>query len=182
MINKVKKLFYTKASTRNIIFIFILSQIIFALMTFYTFPIIQLNSPGISAPDLSPMGYSYEHIMNFLENLSPESRDMYLYVQEPLDVLYPFLQGTFFVLFFIRFYNKKSNLVFLGFIPMVFDYLENIFVTVSVFTLNPSELWVQISSLFTIIKSISNTICYFVVLALIIKKVYNIFQKRGNIN
>lgn len=178
LITKLKKFIQAHANMKNIVVLFILSQAIYICMTLFTFPIIELNSSGIKAFDLSPMGYSYENASSFLDTLSQNSRSIYLFVQEPLDLLYPFISSMFIMLTITHFSKKNSNLMLFALLPLVFDYLENAFVTTMLVTNNPTLLWVQISSSFTIMKSLSTTVCYCIIIALIIKRVNTFIKER----
>lgn len=175
-LSTIKKKVQQRTNLKIIILLLLASQVIYFCMMLVTFPIIEANSQGVRAPDLVPTGYSYEYIQTFISTLSPHSKNIYLFLQLPLDILYPFLLSLFFMFTIARLTTEKSNLLFLGLLICLFDYLENIFIAGILLNPSFSGLWVQIASLFTLLKSVSTSLCYIIVILLLIKKAATIVR------
>ncbi len=115
-----------------IIILFILTQIIYFLMLFYTIPIVTNYANGMEILDLQPLGFTAEYALNLMESLGSEGRDYYLCRQIPLDLIYPLLFGITYSLLLFYLFKKtkiKDRYYFLTLIPLFggfFDYIENI--------------------------------------------------------
>jgi hypothetical protein len=166
---------------RHWLIFLILSQAIYAIMLTQTFPYIRKEAGGIQAFDLLPFGYTYPYAHTFLSRLSLSGYHTYQFIQLPLDLFYPFLTAALGIctLTLLRglqiivqgnTVQKKYGAVFimalsLPICAMSFDYLENIMIWVmlALSTQTPSII-VSIASTFTIIKSLSTTLFYTLVL------------------
>lgn len=113
-------------------------------------------------------GYDLAYATTFVNEISDRGRNIYLFVQIPLDFLYPLLLSTFFSLFFYE-QTKKRDLAFLGYATMIFDYMENIFVILILTTSNLSPNIVSIASKATISKGIFYVINYGLTIFLLIR-------------
>jgi hypothetical protein len=167
LILKLKSSLYKNSKTKNIIIILIAAQAINVAMNLFTFPIIQANSHGLMPFDISPMGYSFEYARTFLDALSQNSRNVYLFIQEPLDLFFPLLSSLFFMLLLARLTKNNSNFPFIGLVPLIFDYVENILVINMLIANNISSTLVKVSSIVSIIKSASYTTCYCLIIILL---------------
>ena len=104
-------------------------------------------------------GYDLTYVNQFNQELSDQGRTIYLFVQLPLDFIYPLLTSLFFYAYFRQEFRIKK-LAMIGFLSMTFDYIENIFV---IFFLTSSHLtsgFVMIGSISTILKGIFYLINY----------------------
>ncbi|HBY65838.1 MAG TPA: hypothetical protein DEG42_05625 [Acholeplasmataceae bacterium] len=104
-------------------------------------------------------GYDLTYITQFNQEISDQGRRIYLFVQLPLDFIYPLLTSLFFYAYFKQEFKVKK-LAAIGFLSMTFDYMENIFV---IFFLTSSHLtsgFVMIGSISTILKGIFYLINY----------------------
>ena len=119
-----------------------------------------------------PGGYGVEYVMSLFETLGEEGRRAYLWNQIPLDMFYPGLFGITYslLLFYILkiLLEKESNWVFLTFLPVAggsFDYLENIGIIIMLNSYPSfSALLVKLTSISTVLKSVSITISFVVLL------------------
>jgi len=150
--------------------IIILLAVMIALngsMILFTLPTIEANSGGIKAFDLNFFGYSYETAAAFLEMLSPESRGVYLYIQEPLDFLYPVATVLFFMLSIIFFRKKKDNLYLIALVPFILDLLENALVITMLIRQKTTVALTAAASAATVSKYISVAVvgCFVIILA-----------------
>ena len=157
-----------KYSTGKIVLIlFIITQIIYFLMLLYTIPIVTNYANGMDILDLQPTGFSADYALALLEKLGAKGRDYYLLRQIPLDMIYPFLFGVSYSLllgYLFKKTNLKNNYYFLTLMPLIaglFDYMENIGIIVMLKSFpNFSSNVANITSLFSILKSISTTIFF----------------------
>jgi len=151
-----------KASGKNVILFFILSNAIHLIMLLFTIPRIHVYSHGMEMLDLMPLGYDADYVRDLFHQLGQQGRGMYLYYQLPLDLIYPFLYALSFALMFTWFLGKtvKPNSQWFQFavIPLLagtFDYLEN-FGIIAMLAIYPdfSDLLANITSVFSLLKSL----------------------------
>jgi hypothetical protein len=173
-------------SGRKVLFLFVLTNIVYALMLLITIPELMSYSGGMKILDLMPAGYNEQYVNTLFSTLGEKGRNAYLYHQLPLDLIYPLLFGVSSCLvlaYFLRKLGKlDSNLFYLCLIPLfsgLFDYGENIGIITMLHTFpdNPIVL-TQITSIFSILKSLFTSV-YFIVLivTLIVLAKNKIFQK-----
>jgi len=150
---------------------FIAANLVYAYMMIISIPKVMSFSNGMKILDMMPTGYNSEYVNTLFTTLGEDGRNAYLFGQIPADMVYPLLYGISFCLLIAYFLNKlnklNGNFFYLVFLPIiggVFDYLEN---TGTIIMLNNypdiSDVSVDITNTFSIIKSLSTTI-YFVVL------------------
>jgi len=159
------------ATGRLVLFLFILTMVVYAAMLLYTIPMVVASSPEVKLFDLSPSGYTPEEAYTILDSIGPEGRSLYLSVQLPLDFIYPGLfaitYGLLLTWLFKKGLNPSSKAFYWSLVPVfagLFDYLENIGIIIMVNTFpGLSETVVKITSLFTILKS-GFTIVFYVLL------------------
>lgn len=121
-------------------------------------------------------GFDLAYAQTFISELSDRGRSYYLFVQIPMDFLYPLLISTFFYLYFLD-QTKNRKLAYLGFGSMIFDYLENIFVIVMLTTSSLTQGLVFVASMFTIIKAIFYAINYGLTVLLLGRYLYKKYQE-----
>jgi hypothetical protein len=155
----------------KVLFLFILTNIVYVIMLTLTIPKVMLYSKGMKPLDLIPTGYSAEYVNTLFSTLGDKGRHAYLYYQLPLDLIYPLLFGISSCLVLAYFLNKlgklDSNLFFLCTLPLfsgLFDYGENIGI-ISMLRAYPNNtsLQTQLTSTFSVLKSFSIMI-YFIIL------------------
>jgi hypothetical protein len=177
----MKDLIHKNISGKKVLFFFILANIVYASMLIITIPEIMHYSGGMKILDMMPTGYDEQYVKTLFDTLGKPGRDSYLYHQLPLDLIYPALFGISFCLVLAYFLNKlkkfDSPLFYLCLIPLfssLFDYGENIG---SINMLrdypNISTLQVQITNVFTILKSIFTTVYFLILIITLLAVVKN---------
>ena len=77
-------------------------------MLIITIPKTMTFSAGMKLLDMMPVGYNPEYIITLLDTLGEKGREVYLYNQIPVDMIYPFLFGISYSLL-IAYFLKKIN-------------------------------------------------------------------------
>jgi len=174
---RIKMLFFNAliartSSVKYLSYLFLSSHVILILMMTYTFPRIN-NQIGATAFDLRTFGYSVSEARSIVTNLNDQTTDLYLFPQlSLLDLLYPFLLALFLSSFLFRLISitktknrMSSMLLMVPFLAMIFDYLENICIILMITkTVETSEYFVVLSSIFTILKSVLTSFAWINVL------------------
>jgi len=150
-----------------------------------TIPRTMQYSNGIKLLDMMPTGYDSEYIMTLFNTLGEKGREVYLFNQIPIDMIYPFLFGISYCLliaFFLKKLNKLDSIYwYLCLLPIiggVADYFENFGIIIMLNNYpDLSKITMSATNIFSILKSIATTI-YFISLIIIliilgIKKVKN---------
>ncbi len=182
----MKELIKRNTNGRKVLFLFILTNIVYLIMLTVTIPKVMSYSGGMNLLDMMPSGYNAEYANNLLRSLGEQGRNAYLYIQLPVDMVYPLLFGVSYCLVLAYFLNKlgktDSPLFYLCFLPLfagLFDYFEN-FGIIAMLKTYPgnSGLLTQITNVFSVLKSLLTTI-YFVVLiiCLIVFVIRKLFLK-----
>lgn len=160
---------------KKVLVFFLLSMTVYLAMLLVTIPRIMTFSGGMNILDMMPAGYDAAYVNELFEKLGENGRKMYLFVQIPLDLIYPALYGIGFCLVLSWFLNKMGklhgNLVYFSLLPVVagfFDYCENfgIIAMLQVWPTIPVTL-VKVTNLFSVLKS-GLTSIYFIVLIVVI--------------
>lgn len=167
-----------KLATRNgIIVLFLATHSVLAVMMFYTFPVIN-EQIGTQAFDLKTFGYSQEEAVGIVSSLDQDTKELYLFPQLfLLDVLYPLLLALMLGAMMIRLMRSLIEderaiwyrLYLLPFAAMIFDYVENILIVIMISSnemINPKL--VQVSSMFTQLKSMVTIICWVIIIVLFV--------------
>lgn len=167
----------TKISGKFLIFLFILTHIIYFLMLFWTIPNLMQMSGGLQIFDLKPMGHTFQDALKLLENLGTEGRLYYVNKQLVLDLFYPLGYGLTYSIGGVWLFHRIVKTKILGYTSLVTsllaascDYLEN-FHIYKLLKLFPSVTLEDIQTLnqMTLLKSVFNTIaiCLFLIAFLI---------------
>ncbi len=171
----MKDLIKKNISGRKVIFLFILTNIVYMIMLTITIPKVMSYSGSMKILDMMPMGYTPEYVKSLFITLGENGRFVYLYNQLPVDMVYPLLFGVSSCLVLAYFLNKLEKLdgplYYLCLIPLLsglFDYGENIGIIKMLNTFPDNSAFVaQITNVFSILKS-SFTTTYFIVLIFIL--------------
>jgi len=171
---------------RKVLFLFILTNIVYAIMLTVTIPEVMNYSGGMKLLDMMPAGYNADYVNALLRALGEQGRHAYLFHQIPVDMIYPLLFGVSNCLVISYFLNKldklHSSFFFLCYLPLfagLFDYLENFgIITMLKSFPNNSGLLSQTTNVFSVLKS-SFTVGYFIILiiTLIAFSKSRLFQK-----
>jgi len=189
ILKKTQELLNKYSTGRNVLALFVITQIIYGFMLLYTIPNVMNHANGMKLLDMQPTGYNAEYAKNLFDNLGAIGREAYLFRQIPVDMIYPFLFAVTYSLLltflFKKSFNPKSKINGLSLIPIVgglFDYLENVGIIIML-SLYPifSESIANITNVFSVLKSIFITL-FFVLLVvgivgLIAKKVTKLKNK-----
>jgi len=171
---------------KRVLILFILTNIIYAVMLIVTIPNVMNYAGGMKLLDMMPTGYSPEYVSSLLIALGEQGRHAYLFNQIPVDMVYPFLFGVSYCLVLAYFLHKlgklESSLFYLCLLPLLaglFDYFENIGI-ITLLNSYPytSVVLSQITNVCSVLKSAFTTI-YFITLniVLIVFGVTRLFQK-----
>jgi len=176
-----------KVSGKLVLLLFLITNVIYIGMLFYSLPKVASHAPKLVLFDMSPTGYNYSTAMNLLKELGPNGRDVYLSLQLPLDFIYPLLFSVTYS-FLIIWLVKRFNLIWsehywIAILPIaagLFDYAENIGI-ILMLTHYPeiSEALVLVSSIFTILKSMLTTLYFVALLVLFFFILLRRYKKTG---
>ncbi len=173
--NKLRELISKNSSGKKVVLLFVLTNLIYAFMLLVTIPKTVAYSGGIKLLDMMPAGYDSEYVNELFKKLGKEGRDVYLFNQIPVDMIYPLLFGltySLLIAYFLKKLNKlKTSLFFLCLLPIIAglaDYLENIGIISMLYDYPDLSLrQIGATNIFSIIKSASTTL-FFIVLIVII--------------
>ncbi len=160
-------------SGKKVLIFFILTNLIYAFMLTITIPKTMEFSNGMKLLDMMPTGYNFEYIQSLFSTLGENGREVYLFNQIPVDMVYPLLFAISYSLlmgYFLKKLNKfDSEYFYLCLLPIiagVADYMENMGIIMMLKSYpDIAQFTATVTSVFSIIKSMATSI-YF--LALII--------------
>lgn len=168
---RTKKVIDKNLNGKKVLLLFVLTNIVYAVMLIITIPKTMAFANGMKLLDMMPTGYDSEYINSLFEALGEDGRHAYLYCQLPIDLIYPFLFGISYCLmiaFFLKKINKLDSaffyLCFLPAIAGIADYLEN-FGIITMLNNYPvlSQRSMDATNVFSIVKSMATTL-YFIAL------------------
>ncbi len=145
-------------------------------MLFVTIPKTIAYSGGMKLLDMMPQGYDSKYVNELFNKLGEEGREVYLFNQIPVDMIYPFLFGMTYSLLIAYFLKKLDKLntpfFYLCLVPIIAgiaDYLEN-FGIITMLNDFPdlSMTQVNVTNIFTLIKSLSTTLFFLILIVIII--------------
>ena len=170
----------------KVLLLFAITTSIYLIMILMTIPKVMSYASGMQLLDMMPIGYNLDYVSTLFNALGQEGREAYLYKQIPLDMVYPGLFAITYSLILAYFLKKinrfKARLMYLCILPFVvglMDYAEN-FGIISMLSTFPkiSEVSVTITSSFSILKSMSTTLYFLILLVVIIAFVIKILKER----
>jgi hypothetical protein len=167
----MKKLITNNLNGKKVLLLFVLCNTVYATMLIITIPELMQFSGELKILDMMPMGYNVQYVHSLFDALGTSGREAYLCHQLPLDLIYPGLFGISSCLVLAYFLNKLNKLdswlFYCCLLPLfsgLFDYGENIgIITMLKGYPTISSLQIQITSVFTVLKSIFTSI-YFIIL------------------
>lgn len=183
----MKALIKKKLSGKKVLLLFILTNIVYAMMMIFTIPLVMSFSDGMKLLDMMPLGYNVEYVDTLLSVMGESGREAYLLMQIPLDMIYPFLFGISYCLILAYFLNKLGKfetwLYLLCFTPLfagIFDYFENIGIITLLTTYpNHSIVVVQATNVFSVLKSSFTTIYFMsLIITVVIFGFIKLFRKK----
>ncbi len=155
-------------SGRCVLALFLLANLVYLAMLFYSIPQVMSHAKGMPLFDLSPSGYSHEQALALLNALGEEGRKAYLFPQLLLDVFYPALFALSYSSL-LQWIRQRANLKpvvwgWLGVLPFavcLFDYGENFMVWRMLISYpDLSASWVAVASAFTVVKSVLTSLYF----------------------
>ena len=167
----IRKIIDKNSTGKKVLWLFVLTNLVYLFMLIISIPKTMKYSNGMKLLDMMPMGYDSAYINSLFEALGEEGRQVYLYNQLPVDMIYPFLFGISYCLlitYFLKKLNKlKSFFFYLCLLPIIAgiaDYSEN-FGIVAMLNSYPdlSQISMRVTNIFSITKSMT-TMIYFVAL------------------
>jgi len=168
---RIKEIVNKNLTGKKVLLLFVLTNLIYAIMLIVTIPKTMMFSNGMKLLDMMPTGYDSEYVNSLFETLGVNGREVYLYNQIPVDMIYPFLFGISYCLliaYLLKKLNKLNSIFFyLCFLPIIAgiaDYLEN-FGIINMLNNYPnlSQTSMDVTNVFSIVKSMSTAI-YFIAL------------------
>jgi hypothetical protein len=141
---------------------------VYLTMLSYSIPRVLEYSGGMKILDLIPTGYNTEYAQKLFETLGETGRDIYLFQQIPLDMIYPGLFAVSFSLLLAFLFKKAfsatskiQNLVVVPVFAGLFDYLENIGIIIMLTSYPDFYAWVvSVTNIFSISKSLLTTLVF----------------------
>jgi len=136
------------------------------------------------------LGYDLTYVNTLFDALGKIGRETYLTNQIPVDMLYPFLFGLTYSLllaYLLKKLKKGSTItIFLCLIPVlaaVADYLENIGIILLIQNYpHLTETAVKTASFFSVIKSVSTSIYFILLIVILIILGFKALNKNGIAN
>lgn len=141
-----------------------------------TIPKVMGYTNGMKLLDMMPLGYDLDYVNALFNTLGPKGREVYLYRQLPVDMVYPALFGISYYLllaYFLKKLNKfNSKLFYFCLLPPfagLADYLENIGI-ISLLTNYPNLTsgMVTTTAFFSLLKSAGTTLYFMILLVTLI--------------
>jgi len=160
------------ANGKTIIYLLIITFAVYAFMLFHTIPSVMEYSDGLKLFDMQPLGYTTDYAKLLLGNLGEQGRNLYLYHQIPVDMVYPLLFAVSFSLLltilFRKGFNSDNWIQWMSLTPVLaglFDYLENIGIIIML-TSYPdlSAGWINMTCIFSVSKSLLTTLFWILLL------------------
>ena len=148
--------------------LFLLTNLVFVLMLKVTIPMLSSFAKGMKTLDMMPLGYDSEYINTLFDALGERGRNVYLYYQIPIDMIYPFLFGLSYCLLIAYFLKKLHKLntpyIYLCFLPVIAgiaDYAENLGI-ITMLSNYPelTQFSMTATNIFSIVKSMTTTVYF----------------------
>ncbi|MGB3636485.1 MAG: hypothetical protein WBA39_02685 [Rivularia sp. (in: cyanobacteria)] len=170
---------------RKVLLLFIVANIVYVLMLTVTIPNVMEHTEGMKLLDMMPLGYDAEYVNTLFTTLGQTGRNIYLYRQIPMDMIYPLLFGISFSLLLAYFLNKlnklKTPFLYLCLLPMLAamaDYAENIGI-ITLLNDYPeiSKNTVTMTNSFSLLKSSCTTLSFVVLIFVLLTLGIKSFRK-----
>jgi len=174
--NRLTKFINRNISGKKVLGLFILTNAVYVFMLIVTIPKTMGFSNGMKLLDMMPIGYDLNYVSELFNSLGEIGREVYLTNQIPVDMVYPLLFGLTYCLllaYFLKKLNKlNTSFIYLCLIPIIAgiaDYLEN-FGIIAMLKNYPelTEVAVITTSSFSLIKSISTSVFFIVLIVMLI--------------
>ena len=172
----LNKIIEKNISGKKVLGLFIITNLVYAFMLMVTIPKTMEFANGMKLLDMMPTGYDFNYVNKLFSTLGDIGRETYLTSQIPVDMIYPLLFGISYCLvmaYFLKKINKlKTPFIYLCLLPIIAgiaDYSENIGI-ITMLNSYPdfTETTVNITSMFSVIKSISTSIFFISLIVVLI--------------
>ena len=189
--DRIRNIIDKNLTGKKVLLLFVLTNLIYAIMLIVTIPKTMAFSNGMKLLDMMPMGYDSEYINSLFEALGENGRQVYLYSQLPVDMIYPFLFGISYCLvigYFLKKLNKSNSVFFyLCFLPIIAgiaDYLENIgIITMLNDYPNLSQTSMDVTSIFSVVKSMTTTVFFVaLIITLVMLGIKTMKKRKTSVN
>ena len=184
---RLTKFIEKNISGKIVLGLFILTNVVYIFMLTVTIPKTMEFSNGMKLLDMMPTGYDLDYVSELFSLLGENGRLTYLNNQIPVDMIYPLLFGLsycFLLGYFLKKLNKlNSPHIYLCVIPIITgiaDYLENFGIIIML--KNYPELkatTVYATHLFSVIKSISTSLFFMVLMLVLIALGIKVLNKKN---
>lgn len=124
----------------------------YAMMLFYSTPVLLKAAGGLLPFDLRLVGYTPDDAAQYLAAISDEGRHFYLTTQSMLDTFFPALFALSLMLTLYRLAPKLPVLFLSPIAGALFDYYENAAVAQILLSTTPDAALVNMASLLTNLK------------------------------
>jgi hypothetical protein len=177
---------FEKVSWKLVIVLVLGTQLVYALILWFTIPSVMEHSQGMKLLDMMPLGYPLEYPKQLLDALGEEGRKEYLTLQLPADAAYPLLFAlsfSFLAVFLLKrgYGQKMLGVVWVPIGAGLFDYAENLCILIMLMNYpSTSPLLAMIASLCTVCKSIFTTITFLIVFWLTGVGIVRMYQRKKN--
>ncbi len=187
---RLKKFIEKNISGKKVLGLFILTNLVYTFMLTVTIPKTMGFSNGMKLLDMMPTGYDLNYVSELFTSLGENGRLTYLTNQIPIDMIYPLLFGLSYCLllgYFLKKLNKlNSPSIYLCTIPIIAgiaDYLENIgIITMLKNYPELKETAVYTTNIFSVIKSISTSIYFIALIAILITGGIQVLKRKTSAN
>lgn len=183
---RLTKFIENNISGKKVIGLFILTNAVYIFMLTVTIPKTMGFANGMKLLDMMPTGYDLSYVSKLFKALGEIGRATYLTNQLPVDMIYPLLFGLSYSLLLAYFLKKINKLNFpftyLCLLPIIAgtaDYLEN-FGIITLLKTYPElkENIVYATNIFSVIKSVSTSIFFSVLIVVIIVLGIKVFSRK----
>lgn len=181
----MNKIIEKNISCKKVLGLFILTNLVYAIMLLITIPNTMRFANGMKLLDMMPTGYDFDYVNKLFSALGDNGRETYLTSQIPLDMLYPLLFGISYCLvmaYFLKKLNKlNTSFIYLCLLPIIAgiaDYIENIgFIIMLKNYPDFTQTTVKVTSIFSVIKSISTSVFFITLVIILILVGIKFFKK-----
>lgn len=171
----------------KVLLLFISTNIVYLIMLLVTIPNTMEFANGMRLLDMMPSGYDMNYVHDLFGALGEMGRKTYLTNQLPLDMIYPGLFGITYCLllgFFLRKLNKLNTpFTFLCLLPVIAgiaDYVENFGIIIMLNSYpDLTEFAVKMTNSFSILKSVSTSVFFVVLVIVLLSLGYTTLKKRA---
>ncbi|MBP2623872.1 hypothetical protein [Streptococcus oricebi] len=155
--------------------------LLYAIIQLASLPQLSQAAAGIKLPESAWLGYDKDYILAFLTQLGAAGRSYYLYIQLPLDTLFPLTLAYMSLEVFRTYLPGKTYLSLLPILAFSADYLENGGLLHCLLSFpNLSQTVVGLASVASVIKHLTLTLLLLLVLFVLGKTFFRFLFLRSD--